>query len=40
VHLHNALASILDDSTLGSGDATGVHSTNHPRPTGSREGAP
>jgi DNA-binding GntR family transcriptional regulator len=40
VHLHNALASILDDSTLGSGDATGVHPTNHPRPTGSREGAP
>jgi DNA-binding GntR family transcriptional regulator len=40
VHLHNALASILDDSTLDSGDATGVRPTNHPRPTGSREGAP
>lgn len=40
VHLHNALASILDGTLLGSGDAAGVHSTNHTRPTGSREGAP
>ncbi len=39
VHLHNALASILDDSTLGSGDATEVHLTTSPRPTGSTEGA-